>query len=173
MNEYVTLVDKNDIITGQEEKLKAHQKGLLHRAFSIFIFNNEKNMLLQQRAATKYHSANLWSNTCCGHPRPGEATPQAAQRRLYEETGITCQLYHTGVFTYHALLAQSQLIEHEIDHVFYGFFDGTPLPNPDEISQVRWITQQQLIQELNQQPQSFTAWFQEATQAIYRLGKNI
>lgn len=173
MKEFVTLVNEHDQTIGKEEKLAAHQKGLLHRAFSIFIFNQNKQMLLQKRAAIKYHSANLWSNACCGHPRPEETTMQAAQRRLFEETGITCQLHQAGSFTYRANLSSSNLIEHEIDHLFYGFFDGTPSPNPHEISQLRWISQQQLFQELEQHPHLFTAWFCEAAQAIYRIGNTL
>jgi isopentenyl-diphosphate delta-isomerase len=171
MNEHVMLVNKHDHVIGQEEKLKAHQTGALHRAFSIFIFNQQKQLLIQKRATTKYHSAGLWSNTCCGHPRPGEATSIAAQRRLFEETGIVCQLYPIGAFTYHAKLPQTNLIEYEVDHLFYGFFEGTPLPNPQEIAQLRWITHQQLLQEFDHHPSMFTTWFEQALQIIYRMDR--
>ncbi len=166
IKEYVILVDENNREIGQEEKLKTHEIGALHRAFSVFIFDKNKHMLLQKRAYTKYHSAGLWSNTCCGHPRPGEETIVAAKRRLFEETGIICHLRPAHVFTYRAELSQTNLIEHEIDHVFYGFYNGEPSPNKDEIAQMRWIGNQELSQELLQQPQAFTAWFEQAFKAM-------
>ncbi|HNK86555.1 MAG TPA: isopentenyl-diphosphate Delta-isomerase, partial [Flavobacteriales bacterium] len=117
--EQVTLVNERDEVIGRMEKLEAHRVGALHRAFSIFIFNREGRLLLQQRADGKYHSPGLWTNSCCGHPRPGEPTMKAAQRRLHEELGIRCELTEEFTFSYRAEFGNG-LIEHELDHVFFG-----------------------------------------------------
>src|SRR5258708_6729560 len=122
MDEQVILIDNKDNEIGISEKLEAHRKNLKHRAFSVFIFNNKKELLLQKRAMGKYHYAGLWTNTCCGHPRPGEPTPQAAQRRLMEEIGIQCDLAKAFDFSYQADL-ENGLHENELDHVYFGFFD--------------------------------------------------
>ncbi len=172
MKEFVITVDKHNQAIGQEEKLMAHRTGVLHRAFSVFIFNQHQELLLQKRALTKYHSAGLWTNTCCGHPRPGETTPAAAQRRLFEETGIHCPLSPAGVITYHAHLTSSNLIEHEVDHLFYGFFDGAPMPNPQEIDEIRWEPKEKILQELQSQPNNFTAWFEPTLHKIYQTISN-
>jgi len=123
--ELVVLVDENDNEIGVEEKINAHRKGLLHRAFSIFVFNSKNELLLQKRAADKYHSGGLWSNTCCSHPRPGENLKDAAHRRLQEEMGFDCSLREVFSFLYKKSF-DNGLTEHELDHVFFGKFDGIP-----------------------------------------------
>ena len=156
--EHVILVDEHDGEVGAAEKLAVHRSGALHRAFSVFVFDKSGRLLLQQRAATKYHSAGLWSNTCCGHPRPGEETSDAAHRRLLEEFGFTCPLQHIGSFIYQAALTNG-LEEHELDHVFSGRFDGEPAPDPAEIAEWRWVDQKDLEEEFASLPHAFTAWF--------------
>jgi isopentenyl-diphosphate delta-isomerase len=159
--ERVVLVDSSDREVGTEEKLAAHQRGVLHRAFSVFVLNTSGHLLLQQRAASKYHSAGLWSNTCCGHPRPGERTIDAAGRRLQEEMGISGALACVGSFIYRAPL-ENGLVEHELDHVFVGDSDATPEMNDAEVSQWRWIDRVTLADEMTTEPQRFTAWLAPA-----------
>lgn len=156
--EYVVLVDEHDKELGTMEKLQAHSEGKLHRAVSVFIFNSEKKLLLQQRAAAKYHSANLWTNTCCSHPRDGENTLDAAVRRLYEEMGMRCRLNPAFNFTYHAKF-ENDLIEHEFDHVFFGTSDDVPLPDPEEVSAYKYVSLDEIAIQLKQNPEQFTAWF--------------
>lgn len=156
--EHVILVDEQDRETGQMEKLEAHQKALLHRAISVFIFNTKGEMLLQQRALHKYHSAGLWSNTCCSHPRPGEGNDAAAARRLMEEMGMHCTLFHRFAFIYKVELEKG-LCEHEYDHVFVGYSDTDPGINPDEVMAYRWIGLPDLREELKLHPEQFTFWF--------------
>ena len=170
IKEYVILVDEKDVAIGQQEKLQTHLQGLLHRAFSIFIFNKNKQLLLQKRADVKYHSPGLWSNTCCGHPIPEESLEKAAARRLFEEMGIKCPLYYAGKFTYRAEFSKMNLIEHEIDHLFYGFFDNLFIPNNDEVALTRWISYQKLLLEFRQVPYTFTAWFEQALQTLNSTG---
>ena len=158
MQEYLILVDENDTETGHMEKMEAHEKGLLHRAFSVVIYNSQGHMLLQQRAAGKYHSPLLWTNACCGHPRPGETTLAAATRRLQEENGFTTPLEEKLVFHYTATFTNG-LIENEIDHVFTGVYDGDIPFNPAEAAAVRYVPVEQLKQEIAQHPDSFTVWF--------------
>jgi isopentenyl-diphosphate delta-isomerase len=157
--EEVILVDENDAELGTLEKLKAHQEGRLHRAFSIFLFNEEGKMLLQQRALTKYHSPGLWSNACCSHPRKGETVLQAAERRLFEELGIRTEMRHAFSFIYNTPVGQG-LIEHEFDHVLTGRYDG-PLDaiNPEEVHACRWQDIASLLAETREQPERFTTWF--------------
>lgn len=157
MKEFVITVDENDVPTGQSEKLEAHQKALLHRAFSVFIFNDKGELLLQQRALSKYHSGGLWTNTCCGHPRPGENTLDAAKRRLYEEMGFTCEIEHQFTFTYRAEL-DNELTEYEIDHVYFGKFNASPSPNKAEVNAYKWIDLKTLSSQLDEHPEHFTAW---------------
>jgi len=159
--EHVVLVDEHDAEVGTAEKLSVHRSGALHRAFSVFVFDESGRLLLQRRATTKYHSAGLWSNTCCGHPRPGEGTSDAAHRRLREEFGFTCPLRRIGSFTYQAALTNG-LVEHELDHVFTGQFDGAPTPHPDEVAEWRWIDVKDLEQEFASFPHTFTVWFEPA-----------
>ena len=141
--EKVILVDKNDNQVGLMPKLEAHEKGLLHRAFSIFIFNSKYELLLQKRASSKYHSGGLWTNTCCSHPREGEDTLDAANRRLDEEMGIKTSLRKVYDFIYKAEL-DNQLTEHEFDHVFYGVFDNDPILNKDEAEDFKWVDMETL-----------------------------
>lgn len=158
MTEKVILVDREDRELGVMPKLEAHEKGLLHRAFSVFIFNTEGELLLQKRAITKYHSAGLWSNTCCSHPRPGETTQAAAERRLLEEMGISCPIREVFSFTYHAPL-ENGLIEHEFDHVFMGISNTIPKPNPEEVSAWTFLSRDVVMAELQASPENYTAWF--------------
>ncbi len=156
--EYVVLVDEQDRETGEMEKLQAHREGKLHRAISVFVFNTKGALLLQQRAEGKYHSANLWTNTCCSHPRPGETTLEAATRRLEEEMGITVSLKEKFSFIYCAHL-DNDLTEYEFDHVFTGITDAVPSPHNDEVAAWRYIDRTGLETEMNERPDQFTEWF--------------
>lgn len=156
--EKVVLVNPHDEFLGLMEKQEAHQKGVLHRAFSVFLFDEQGNMLLQKRASTKYHSPNQWTNACCSHPREGETYLQAAHRRLKEELGITCDLQEKFNFIYKADVGQG-LWEHELDYVFFGIFEGAFHLNLDEVSETRYISWEDLEQELKENPQNFTEWF--------------
>ncbi len=156
--EQVILVDERDNELGVMEKMEAHQQGLLHRAISIFIFNEHHELLLQQRAAHKYHSAGLWTNSCCSHPRPNETPDDAANRRLTEEMGMTCTLHHSFNFTYRAVL-NNNLIEHEYDYVFVGTTTTLPVINLDEVSAYRYISLHDLTLEIERKPEHFTEWF--------------
>lgn len=156
--ERLTLVDEYDFPIGFGNKLQVHQDGTLHRAFSIFVFDSHGHLLLQQRAADKYHSGGLWTNTCCGHPRHGENTDVAAHRRLREEMGFDCVLQKVTTITYKARVSNN-LVEHEYDHVFIGLFNGAPAPNPDEASDWRWIETPTLLEMIETQPDVFTVWF--------------
>jgi len=158
MTEFVVLVDEHDRETGIMEKQEAHLKGVLHRAMSVFIFNSKGELLLQQRADGKYHSANLWTNTCCSHPRQGEKVHDAAIRRLHEEMGLRCALKEVFSFVYKAKLDR-QLSEHEYDHVFIGMTDDTPSPDSVEVAAWRYISPDQLAMEIKLSPENFTAWF--------------
>lgn len=156
--EQVILVNDKDIPYGSMEKLEAHRKALMHRAVSVFIFNSAHQLLLQQRAHEKYHSGGLWTNTCCGHPRPGESAKDAAKRRLSEEMGLSCSLLPLFQFSYKAVL-DHDLTEHEYDHVFIGFSDESPQPNPEEANDYRYVSIDALKRELQIEPQNYTAWF--------------
>jgi isopentenyl-diphosphate delta-isomerase len=157
MEEQVILVNEDDQQMGTMEKLEAHLSGLLHRAFSIFIFNSEGKLLLQQRALNKYHSAGLWTNTCCSHPKPGEKTPDAAYRRLEEEMGMHCELHYGFHFTYKASFGNN-LTEHEYDHVFFGTSDVLPVPNPLEVASFKYVTLKELKEDLDNHPEHYSAW---------------
>src|SRR3990167_587878 len=168
--EYVILVDNHNQEMGHAEKLVAHQKNLLHRAFSVFIFRNHpKQLLLQQRAFDKYHSAGLWTNTCCSHPRPGESIIAAGERRLYEELGIKTPLNDLGWFHYNAYF-ENALSENEIDHVLIGEIpsDVTIYPNPAEIHTYRWVTLEELQQEISLYPHHFTPWLSQALEMVIK-----
>jgi isopentenyl-diphosphate delta-isomerase len=143
------------------EKIEAHEKGLLHRAFSVFIFNEHGEMLLQQRAPGKYHSPNLWTNACCSHPAPGEEVSAAAHRRLKEEMGFDTELEKAFAFTYRAEF-ENGLTEHEFDHVFVGRYNGPVNPDPLEVSRYRYLNLRELRKELQEQPGLFTEWFKIA-----------
>jgi isopentenyl-diphosphate Delta-isomerase len=169
MIEYVVLVDHDDAPLGLQEKQAAHVAGELHRAFSVFIFDRNGRMLLQQRAVTKYHSPGLWSNTCCSHPRPGETPAGGARRRLVEEMGFYCPLHPAFSFIYRADVGGG-LIEHEYDHVFIGHFEGAPDPDPAEGGGWRWVTVEQVRTEMLRHPGRFTPWFHIAFDELYERG---
>ncbi|MCF8429362.1 MAG: isopentenyl-diphosphate Delta-isomerase [Bacteroidia bacterium] len=156
--EYVILVDENDQEIGKMEKQEAHEKGLLHRAFSVFVFNEKNELLLQQRALTKYHSAGLWTNTCCSHPRAGETIEQAAHRRLMEEMGFDCEVTTKTSFIYKATF-ENGLTEHEFDHILVGNFNGEIDINSEEVASYKWVSINWLKNDMQQNPQNYTAWF--------------
>ncbi|MEO1052709.1 MAG: isopentenyl-diphosphate Delta-isomerase [Bacteroidota bacterium] len=158
MEEKVILVDEHDHTIGEMEKLKAHQEGVLHRAFSILIFNTKGEILLQKRAQSKYHSGGLWTNTCCSHPRPGESIIDAANRRLVEEMGIEADLQFQYKFIYQVVL-ENDLIEYEYDHVLTGQFDGEPQLNPEEAEDWKYIDPEFVENDLTQNPEDYTFWF--------------
>jgi isopentenyl-diphosphate delta-isomerase len=157
--EQVILVNHLDEEIGYMEKMEAHEKGLLHRAFSVLIFNSNGELLLQQRSLNKYHSPGLWTNTCCSHPRPNEVTLSAALRRMKEEMGLSVPLKEIFHFTYRAELEHG-LIEHEIDHVFIGFTDDHPQLNSSEAMNFDWQSLTEIKQSLHNKPEKYTAWFQ-------------
>lgn len=157
----VILVDEQDNPVGTMGKMEVHEKALLHRAFSVFIFNSKGEMLLQKRAAKKYHSAGLWTNACCSHPRPGEETLPAAQKRLHEEMGFNTALREAFSFTYKAPF-QNGLTEHEFDHVFIGRFDGLITPNPDEVADYCYQSIDELKSSIQSHPHKYTEWFKIA-----------
>jgi len=154
----VILVDKDDNPTGEMEKIEAHRKALLHRAFSVFIFNTKGELLLQRRAANKYHSGGLWTNTCCSHPYPGEETDHAAHRRLMEEMGMDTDLEYIRKFIYKAPF-DNALTEHELDHIFIGITDDRPHINPDEVSEYKYMSLPDLERDIKEHPEQYSAWF--------------
>lgn len=156
--EEVILVNQQDEPIGFMEKIEAHKKGLLHRAFSVFIFNNKNELLLQRRSTSKYHSGGLWSNSCCSHPRKNETIIEAGKRRLVEELGFTVDLSHSFSFIYKAKLDHS-LYEHELDHVLLGFFNEQPKGNPEEVEEVKFVSLNWLEKDLNENPNNYTVWF--------------
>lgn len=171
MEAQVILVNEQDEVTGVMEKMEAHRKGLLHRAFSVFILNDAGEMLLHQRALDKYHSGGLWTNACCSHPLPGETVTQAAHRRLLEEMGFDCPLTELFQFTYRTDF-DNGLIEHEYDHVLVGTYNGTINPNPQEVNDFRFIPVETVTRLLQEQPAQFTSWFRLAfPKVIEHLGK--
>lgn len=156
----VILVDENDVETGLMGKTEAHEKGLLHRAVSVFIVNSEGEWLLQRRALNKYHSAGLWTNTCCSHPLPGESTVDAAKRRLFEEMGLTCDLVPLFNFTYRELL-ENGLIEHELDYVFLGIADDIPVINDLEVAEFKYFNYREMEIDIKTNPENYTIWFRK------------
>lgn len=158
MEEQVVVVSENDEILGLMEKMNAHENGILHRAFSVYLFNNKGEMLLQKRASGKYHSPNQWTNAVCSHPKINETYLEGAQRRLNEELGITADLTEKFSFIYKADVGQN-LWEHELDHVFTGNYEGNFALNEEEVSEIRYISMQQLDEEMNANPEKFTEWF--------------
>ncbi len=161
MENQVILVDEQDTITGMAEKMEAHREGLLHRAFSVFIFNSKGEMLLQQRALDKYHSGGLWTNACCSHPQPNENTLLAAQRRLQEEMGFKVPVEKIFDFVYRAELVNG-LTEYEFDHVFAGEYDEEIFFNKEEVMAVDYMTMEEISQSLEKDPEQYTAWFRLA-----------
>lgn len=157
--EHVILVDGYDKETGHCEKMEVHERGLLHRAFSVFVFNTQGALLLQKRASSKYHSGGKWTNTCCGHPRPGESVEQAARRRLTEEMGLQCNLSRLFSFHYKAEFPEDGLVENEIDHVWMGVTDTLPKLNPDEAEDYSYVSPEDIKNRLSARPDDFTIWF--------------
>lgn len=156
--DYVILVDEHDNETGTMEKMEAHQKGLLHRAFSIVIFNSKGEMLLQQRAAEKYHSGGLWTNACCSHPQPGETLEEAGKRKLLQEMGFVCDLNYSHKFIYKVEL-DNHLTEYEWDYVLIGYYDGAPSVNPDEAQSWKYQSLESIRKDAEQNPDTYTCWF--------------
>ena len=158
MEENVILVDEQDNQLGLMPKMQAHEKAVLHRAFSVFIFNDKGELMLQQRAAHKYHSPLLWTNTCCSHQRDGESNIEAGKRRLIEEMGFKTNLKEIFSFVYKAPF-DNGLTEHELDHVMIGNFNGVPKINPDEVASYKWMTLEAVKKDIELQPNIYTAWF--------------
>ncbi|MFA6300974.1 MAG: isopentenyl-diphosphate Delta-isomerase [Candidatus Paceibacterota bacterium] len=171
MHDYLILVDENDIPIGTEEKLEAHQKGDLHRAFSIFVFNEKNELLIQRRTLSKYHSGGLWANTCCSHPRPDEDTLQAAHRRLVEEMGFDCDLAEAFNFIYKANL-DNNLVEHEFDHVLIGKYDGEPIPNPAEVDRYKWVNLEWLEDDIKNNGNIYCEWVKTCFNKLLEYKKN-
>ncbi len=161
MEAEVILVDENDNAIGAMEKMRVHHEGILHRAFSVFVFNSKSELLLHRRATEKYHSGGLWTNTCCSHPMPGEDVVDAAKRRLMEEMGLTCELKKNFDFIYRADVGHN-LIEHEFDHVFIGHSDEIPKPDAKEVSDWKWMDVKSIVTSLIEHPELYTTWFRIA-----------
>lgn len=161
MQEYVTLVDENDNMVGTAEKIDAHKNPRLHRAFSIFIFNNSGELLIQRRAEGKYHNPGMWANTCCGHPRPGESLEVAAHRRLQEEMDFDTGMVKVFSFIYSSEF-ENGLTEKEYDHVLVGKWDGIPSFNINEIADYKWISKSDLADDIRKSPEIYTTWFKIA-----------
>lgn len=158
MEEHVILVDENDTPVGLMEKIEAHEKALLHRAFSVFIFNKKGELMLQQRAVSKYHSPLLWTNTCCSHQREGETNIEAGKRRLQEEMGFSTDLKEVFSFIYKAPF-DNGLTEHELDHVMIGYYDDAPKLNKEEAEAYKWMPLEDVKKDIEENPQLYTAWF--------------
>ena len=158
MEEKVILVSEVDEQLGLMAKMEAHEKGILHRAFSVFIFNKKGELLLQQRALDKYHSPGLWTNTCCSHQRDGESNIEAGKRRLQEEMGFNCDLKELFWFVYKASF-DNGLTEHELDHVMIGHYEDDPIVNLDEAAAFKWMTLEDVKKDMELQPELYTEWF--------------
>ncbi|MFP4845510.1 isopentenyl-diphosphate Delta-isomerase [Winogradskyella sp. PE311] len=166
--EQVILVDENDNQIGLMPKMEAHEKALLHRAFSVFIFNNKNELMLQQRAMHKYHSPGLWTNTCCSHQRNGESNIEAGTRRLQEEMGFVTDLTESTSFVYKAPF-DNGLTEHEYDHVMIGKFNGEPTINADEVADWKWMTLENVKKDISMYPQNYTEWFKIIFEKFYEF----
>ena len=158
IEEKVILVNENDEQIGLMPKMEAHEKALLHRAFSVFIFNNENELMLQQRALNKYHSPGLWTNTCCSHQRDGETNLEAGKRRLQEEMGFVTNLKETTSFIYKAPF-DNGLTEHEYDHVMVGYYNDDPEVNPEEVASWKWASLEVVKVDIISHPHLYTEWF--------------
>ena len=156
--EQVILVNTNDEPIGLMNKLEAHEKAVLHRAFSVFVLNDKNEVMLQQRAHHKYHSPLLWTNTCCSHQRAGETNLEAGMRRLEEEMGFVTDLKELFHFIYKAPF-DNGLTEHELDHVMIGYYNGEPQINPDEVGNWKWMDIEAIREDMKNQPQIYTVWF--------------
>ncbi|MGE5261548.1 MAG: isopentenyl-diphosphate Delta-isomerase [Actinomycetota bacterium] len=166
--ERILLVDADDHIIGTAEKLDTHRKGALHRAFSVIVWSSAGRLLLQKRATRKYHSGGLWTNACCGHPRPDENIEAAARRRLEEEMGFTCKLSPLGTITYRAELDHG-MVEHELVHVFRGIYDGTVTPDPAEAEDYHWASLAELRADIFAAPERYSVWLREYLSAQWPL----
>lgn len=162
------IVNTSGRTIGTMDKMAAHKSGMLHRAFSVFVFNSKGQLLLQQRAFDKYHSGGLWTNTCCSHPKLGEFTLDAAHRRLQEEMGMDCELTELFQFSYRHEF-ENGLIENEYDHVFMGISDELPLPNPAEVAGFKYMDTDLLLFELFEQPDQYTAWFKICLEQLLEI----
>ena len=165
--EQVILVNEQDEQIGLMPKMEAHEKGVLHRAFSVFVFNNNNEMMLQQRASHKYHSPDLWTNTCCSHQREGESNIEAGTRRLEEEMGFTTKLKETTSFIYKAPF-DNGLTEHELDHILVGHYNEAPVINPDEVKAYKWMKTEDVKQDIDLKPEHYTAWFKIIFKEFYQ-----
>lgn len=170
MSEQVILVDSRNRELGAMDKTEAHQRGILHRALSVFIFNSKGELLLHRRAMGKYHSSGLWSNTCCSHPRPGEKVADAANRRLQEEMGMKAELTELFYFIYKAEL-ENGLYEHEADHVFAGKTDEDPNPDTNEVMEWKWMDPTAISNDMDVNPNNYTIWFQLIFKEVLRRVK--
>ena len=167
VEEQVILVNENNEQIGLMPKLEAHEKAVLHRAFSVFVFNDANELMLQQRAIDKYHSPALWTNTCCSHQRDGETNIQAGKRRLQEEMGFVTELQESISFIYKAPF-DNGLTEHEYDHVLIGTFNETPIINPEEVADWKWMPLESVKQDIANQPELYTAWFKIIFDKFYQ-----
>ncbi|OAD92250.1 isopentenyl-diphosphate delta-isomerase [Aequorivita soesokkakensis] len=165
--EQVILVNENDEKIGLMPKQEAHEKGVLHRAFSVFVFNGKNELLLQQRALHKYHSPGLWTNTCCSHQRDGETSLNAGKRRLFEEMGFSTDLKETTSFIYKAPF-DNGLTEHELDHILIGNFEGIPQINPEEVASWKWMDLEEVKNDIQNNPEIYTAWFKIIFDKFYQ-----
>lgn len=171
MEEQVILVDEQDNPVGLMPKLEAHQKAVLHRAFSVFILNSKGELMLQQRAKHKYHSPGLWTNTCCSHQRQGETNIQAGMRRLQEEMGFTTDLKEIISFIYKAPF-DNGLTEHEFDHVLIGYYEDSPIINHDEVADWKWMPLEDVKNDIDTYPELYTVWFVIIFTKFYDYLKN-
>ena len=167
VEEQVILVNEKDEQIGLMPKLEAHEKGLLHRAFSVFIFNSKKEVMLQKRALGKYHSPGLWTNTCCSHQRDGENSVEAGERRLMEEMGFSVPLKETTSFIYKAPF-DNGLTEHEYDHILIGSFQGLPKINLNEVADWKWMLLEDVKSDINSHPELYTEWFKIIFDKFYQ-----
>ncbi|MBT8243703.1 MAG: isopentenyl-diphosphate Delta-isomerase [Winogradskyella sp.] len=165
--ELVILVNEKDEKIGLMPKMEAHEKALLHRAFSVFVFNNKNELMLQQRALHKYHSPGLWTNTCCSHQREGESNIDAGKRRLQEEMGFVTELEETTSFIYKAPF-DNGLTEHELDHIMVGYYKGEPEINKDEVADWKWMPLEDVKKDIDNNPQEYTAWFKIIFEKFYQ-----
>lgn len=169
----VILVDTSGNYVGLMEKLEAHRQGILHKAFSVIIYNSKGEMLIQKRSSHKYHFKGLWSNACCSHQRPDETTEQAVERRLREELNlVNIRTEYLFTFMYKAKDEESELIEHEYDEVYVGVYDGEVSPNPEEIEETRWVSMGDLRGEIELEPEKFSFWFKEIVKELNTISLN-
>ncbi len=166
IEEQVILVNEKDEQIGLMPKMEAHEKAVLHRAFSVFVFNTKNELMLQQRAAEKYHSPLLWANSCCSHQRNGESNIEAGKRRLQEEMGFVCELKEVTSFIYKAPFANG-LTEHELDHIMIGYFNENPIINREEVESYKWMTLEDVKNDMVEQPEIYTEWFKIIFEKYY------